>query len=268
MVEPMTYYLLLVAIGAAMGLFGGLLGIGGSVVMIPALVFAFGENQHLYQGAAMICNFFVAASATLAHRREQIFEGTVIKYLVPSAAIGSISGVMLSNAPFFSGDNSYILARVFGLFLFYVIYHNAMRLYHDFRPHLKKNRGPIKNSALLCVIIGLLTGLNGGLLGLGGGTVCVPLQQILLRMPLKKAIANSAATIILIAAVGSALKNATLGQHGISMNESIKIAAIVIPSAVISGFFGARLTHALPKIYVRMAFVALLILASYRMLTA
>ncbi|MFH1641191.1 MAG: TSUP family transporter, partial [Candidatus Omnitrophota bacterium] len=85
----------------------------------------------------------------------------------------------------------------------------------------------------------------------------------LLRMSLKKAIANSAATIILIAAVGAALKNATLSQHGISMAESIKIAAVVIPSAVISGFLGARLMHALPKKYVRMAFVALLLLASY-----
>jgi hypothetical protein len=264
----MTYYFILVLIGAAMGLFGGLLGIGGSVVMIPALVFAFGENQHLYQASAMICNFFVATSATFAHRKERVIENKVIRVLIPSAAIGSISGVMLSNAPFFSGENSYILARLFGFFLLYVIYHNAMRLYHDFRPHLKKDRGSMKTSPILCIIIGLLTGLNGGLLGLGGGTVCVPLQQVLLRMPLKKAIANSAATIILIAAVGSALKNATLGQHGISMSESIKIAAIVIPTAVISGFFGARLMHSLPKKYVRIAFVGLLMLASYRMLTA
>ncbi len=40
-----------------MGLFGGLLGLGGSTIMIPALVMVFGENQHLYQAAAMICNF-------------------------------------------------------------------------------------------------------------------------------------------------------------------------------------------------------------------
>ena len=40
-------YVTLVLIGLSMGLLGGLLGIGGSVVMIPALVFVRGENQRL-----------------------------------------------------------------------------------------------------------------------------------------------------------------------------------------------------------------------------
>jgi len=43
------HYFILATIGVLMGLFGGLLGIGGSVVMIPALVFEVCENQHLYQ---------------------------------------------------------------------------------------------------------------------------------------------------------------------------------------------------------------------------
>lgn len=60
-------YFILALIGIAMGSFGGLLGIGGSVVTIPALVLAFGENQHLYQASAMLCNFFVGGAATLVH---------------------------------------------------------------------------------------------------------------------------------------------------------------------------------------------------------
>jgi uncharacterized membrane protein YfcA len=267
MIEPVTYYLLLTAIGAVMGLFGGLLGIGGSVVMIPALVLAFGENQHLYQASAMICNFFVAAAATFAHKREDVLVGRVIRYLIPASVAGSIAGVMLSNAAFFSGQRSYLLARTFGLFLVYVTVHNAARLYHDFRPHLKPQRD-MKDSALLSAIIGLATGLFGGLLGIGGGTICIPLQQVLLRMPLKKAIANSAATIILIAAVGAILKNVTLYEHDIAAIESLKIAVAVIPSAIIAGFAGARLVHVLPKKYVRMVFIALLVLASYKMLRA
>ncbi len=267
----MTHYLILVAIGISMGLFGGLLGIGGSVVMIPALVLAFGENQHLYQASAMICNFFVAAAATVAHKREEILVGSVVKYMVPASVLGSIGGVFLSNAPFFSHGKSYVLAHIFGLFLIYVIYHNAVRLYRDYRPKPEYARGEINPDAIgtaaLSIIIGFVTGIAGGLLGLGGGTVCIPLQQVLLKMPLKKAIANSAATIILIALVGSILKNATLYQHNIAVTESIRIAAIVIPSAAIAGFAGARLMHVLPKRYVRMAFIALLVLASYKMLT-
>ena len=264
----MTDYLIFVAIGISMGLFGGLLGIGGSVVMIPALVLAFGENQHLYQASAMICNFFVSAAATIAHKKQEILVGSVVKYMVPASAVGSIGGVFLSNAPLFSHGKSYVLAHVFGLFLIYVIYHNAVRLYRDYRPRPEHTRRQMKDSALLSIIIGFVTGIAGGLLGIGGGAVCVPLQQVLLKMPLKKAIANSAATIILIAVVGSILKNATLYQHNIAVTESIRIAAIVIPSAAIAGFAGARLMHVLPKRYVRMAFIGLLVLASYKMLTA
>lgn len=263
----MTDYVILVAIGISMGLFGGLLGIGGSVIMIPGLVLAFGENQHLYQASAMICNFFVAAAATVAHKKQEILVGSVVKYMVPGSVLGVISGVFLSNAPFFSHGKSYVLAHIFGLFLIYVIYHNAVRLYRDYRPKLGHARGQMKNSAVLSMIIGFTTGIAGGLLGLGGGAVCIPMQQVLLKMPLKKAIANSAATIILIALVGSILKNVTLHKHNIAVIDSIKIAVVVIPAAAIAGFAGARLMHILPKRYVRIVFIALLLLASHKMLT-
>jgi len=83
-------YLILAAIGIVMGLFGGLLGIGGSVVMIPALVFALGENQHLYQASAMICNFFVGTTAAMVHKKADVLVLDVIKWLVPAAAVGII----------------------------------------------------------------------------------------------------------------------------------------------------------------------------------
>ncbi|HSV26616.1 MAG TPA: TSUP family transporter, partial [Sedimentisphaerales bacterium] len=63
---------ILIVIGLAMGLFGGGLGIGGSIVMIPALVWAFGENQHLWQASAMLCNFVVAVTAAIMHHRENM----------------------------------------------------------------------------------------------------------------------------------------------------------------------------------------------------
>ena len=55
-------YILYSIIGLSMGVVGGTLGIGGAVFMIPAMTFVFGENQHLYQAAAMICIFFVSSA--------------------------------------------------------------------------------------------------------------------------------------------------------------------------------------------------------------
>ncbi|MHC4836031.1 MAG: TSUP family transporter, partial [Planctomycetota bacterium] len=60
---------ILIILGVAMGIIGGMLGIGGAVFMIPALTLIFDENQHLYQAAAMICIFFVSGAAMIAHRK-------------------------------------------------------------------------------------------------------------------------------------------------------------------------------------------------------
>jgi len=260
-------YLILVVIGVVMGLFGGLLGIGGSVVMIPAMVIVFGENQHLYQASAMICNFFVGISAVAVHKRAEVLMPGVIKWLVGAAAFGIITGVAVSNSSVFAREKSYLLARVFGLFMIYVVLYNLLRF--------KKPRGGrrgldisgVRNSVPLTIFCGLLSGLSAGLLGIGGGAVCVPAQQLFLKIPLKRAISNSAATIASIALIGAFYKNITLSQHGIVITSSLRIAVFVIPGAVIGAFVGGRCVHKFPANIVRVVFVLLATLASYKLLT-
>lgn len=261
-------YLILLAIGAVMGLFGGLLGIGGSVVMIPAMVIFFGPNQHLYQASAMICNFFVAVSAVIVHRKEKVLVLDVIKWLVPAAVVGIIAGVWMSNVDFFSGANSRNLTKAFGLFLVYVIFYNLLKFGRHDGGADGFDLSRTRRSKPLTLLSGLITGLSAGLLGIGGGAVCTPLQQLCLKMPLKRAISNSAALICATAVVGAFCKNITLSQHNIAFLESLKIAAVIIPTASIASFAGGRLMHILPKNIVRTAFIGLLVVASYKMLTA
>lgn len=90
---------------------------------------------------------------------------------------------------------------------------------------------------------------------------------MLLKMPLKNAISNSAAAIVLTAVVGATFKNATLGLHEIPLGESVTIAAMVAPTAVVGGFIGGRLVHVLPRNLVRLALIAVLIAAAWKMLT-
>lgn len=260
-------YLILASIGVLMGFFGGLLGIGGSVVMIPALVFVFGENQHLYQASAMICNFFVAAASVMVHKKADVLVTDVVKWLVPAAALGIIIGVAVSNSYLFAGGRSYLLARIFGLFMFYVVVYNCFRFTNPRGGADGFDISKTRRSVPLALLCGLLSGIPAGLLGIGGGTICVPLQQLFLKMPLKRAIANSAATIASIALVGAFYKNITLPQHNISMVESLKIAAVVIPGAIMSAFLGSRSMHKLPRNVVRAVFILLSALACYKLLT-
>ena len=274
------HYFILAAIGVFMGLFGGLLGIGGSVVMIPALVFAFGENQHLYQASAMICNFFVGASAVVVHKKADVLMTDVIKWLIPAAALGIIIGVAISNSSVFARDNSYLLARILGLFMVYVVVYNCLRF--------GRPRGGVdgfdisrtRRSVPLTILCGLLSGIAAGLLGLGGGTVCVPAQQFFLKMPLKRAISNSAATIASIALIGAFYKNITLPQHNIGgtpfsdvlqnvnpVVESLRIAVVIIPGAIVGAFLGSRSMHKLHSDIVRAVFILLAALACYKLFT-
>jgi uncharacterized protein len=259
-------YAAMVLIGLVMGLFGGLLGIGGSVVMIPAMAMVFGENQHLYQAAAMMCNFFVSISALISHRKEKVLVASVLKWMIPLGIVGILIGVAISNTSIFAGDKSYLLGRAFGAFLVYVIVYNTLKLVRPKRA-IKAKTGERSFSKTVSMIIGGVTGVGAGLLGMGAGTVSTPLQQIWLKMPMKKAMSNSSAMITSVALIGALYKNLTLGKHGLYMIDSLKIAAVIIPTAIIGGFFGGKLMHALPKNVVRAVFVGVLILSAIKMLT-
>lgn len=260
-------YFILAAIGVVMGFFGGLLGIGGAVVLIPGLVFAFGENQHLYQAAAMICSFFVGASATIVHRREKVLMVDVLKWLIPAAAVGSITGVAISNSSVFAGENSYLLARILGGFMVYVVVYNLLKFRHSDGGAGGFDITGARRSAGLSIACGLLSGIPAGLLGLGGGVLLVPTQQVFLRLPLKRAISNSAAAVALLTIVAAIYKTATLPQHGVAAIEAVKIAAVVVPGAIIGAFLGGRGVHKLPSKVVRVVFIVLMALACYKLLT-
>lgn len=257
----------LLIIGLTMGLFGGMLGIGGSIVMIPALTFVYGENQHLYQASAMICNFFVAAASLIGHWKAQAFVGRLLRWIIPASVLGVVVGVRLSNLPVFTGAGSVWLTRLFGGFLVYVAAYNTARLRG--RPRTledlpQRRRGV---NAAIAAGIGALTGLGAGLLGIGAGTVSTPLQQLTMKLPIRNAMSNSAAMIVSMAWLGALYKNATLPRHGIEIMESIRIAALAIPTAVIGGYLGSRLMHRLPQNLVRAVFIAVCALAAWKLLT-
>ena len=259
-------YLTLSIIGLVMGCFGGLLGIGGSTIMIPAMMMAFGSNQHLYQAAAMLCNFFVAVAAVAAHKKANALVRPALKKLIPTAIVGIIIGVTLSNMSFFAGDRSYMLSRCFGAFLVYVAVYNAFK-FRAIEVSAYEDKSLEGTNSATSMSVGLASGIGAGLLGIGAGTISTPFQQLFMKMPLRNAMSNSAAMIMSIALVGGTYKTLTLGQHGAEPLEAVKIAAIIIPTALAGGYIGGHMMHRLPVNVVRAIFIGLVIVASIKMLT-
>lgn len=259
--------LLLLLLGLVAGAGGGLLGIGGSIVMIPGLVMLRGgEGQHLYQAAAMIVNFFVVAPAVWRHRSARAIDAVVVRWTVPAAVVGAIGGVFISELPVFSGAGQGYLQCGFALFLVYALVGNLLRLRRGARMTQDDTLdGRIASPWKTVVLVGLPAGLVGGLLGVGGGIFAVPAQQVFLRIPLRRAIANSAATILASSVVGAAFKNAALADHGLAWVDSGLIAACLIPTAMLGAWVGASRVHRWPIGVIRVAFALLLGLCAVRM---
>ena len=260
--------LIFAVIGLLAGVLGGLLGIGGSVLIIPGLILVMsasgeyhGSQQHLIQAAAMICNVFIAAPAAVAHWRNRAIMPAVIAWLAPSALAGIVFGVVLSNTSAFARQNGAYLAMLLAAFLLYVAGYNAWRLVD--KTNLASDFDcAVRLPPWKVLAVGLPMGLFAGLLGIGGGAICVPLQQTVLRIPLRRAIANSAATIVFISSLGAVQKNLTLPEHGFSPVESLKLAALLIPTAMVGSYVGGLLTHRLPRKALRTVFVVFMLTVS------
>jgi uncharacterized membrane protein YfcA len=250
------------AIGLVAGLLGGLLGVGGSIVIIPGLILYLdqtsggysGSDQHLIQAAAMICNVFVAAPSVVAHWRARAMMSPVVARLIPSALVGMLAGVALSNSSSFARENGAYLAMILAGFLLYVAIYNTARMFS--KVDLEKDFDPEKKLPTWRVFaVGIPMGFLGGLLGIGGGALAVPIQQLVLRLPLRRAIANSAVTIVAVSCIGAIHKNLTLPSHGVSIVSSLQLAVMLIPTAMIGSYLGGGLTHKLPRRVLRLVFV-------------
>ncbi len=263
-------YVWLTLLGLAAGASGGLLGIGGSVVMIPGMVILFGSHQHhLYQATAMIVHFFVVGPSVLRHRQARATFRPVTRWMVPSAVVGAIIGVVISELHIFHGDGQGYLQLGFAAFLLYIVFYNLVRLRSGSRlPDMTEADSSSISPIKIVSLVGLPAGLFGGLLGVGGGLIAVPAQQVGLKIPLRNAIANSASMILWASIAGAIVKNARLSAHGASVTESFLLAAILAPTALIGAYFTAARVHKWPVSIIRTAFVILLLYCAYRMIVA
>lgn len=263
----MTTYLSLALLGLLGGASGGLLGMGGSIVMIPGLVMLRGgEGQHLYQATAMVANFFIVAPAVWRHRRAGAVMGSVVRWTIPSAVVGAVAGVWLSELAIFRGAGKGYLQLGFAGFMVYAMVYNILRL-RSKRPMPPPGSAgrSARTGAIAAGAVGLPTGLLAGLLGVGGGVFAVPAQQICLRIPLANAIANSATTILFSSVVGAVIKNGGLAEHGYTIHQSLLLAAVLIPTAMVASWVTAARVHHWPVGAIRLALVILLVYCSSRM---
>ena len=192
------------------GMIGGLLGIGGSVGIIPlATIFITPDKQQL-QCAAMLCNVAVASTAYRRYRKAGKIEWTFARRIVPAAIIAVLAGVAASTV--IDASSFRVMFAAF-LLIVAVREFRLLAIGSEHAPDDARELSPARGAG-----IGAIMGFLSGLLGIGGGVVGVPLMRAWARIPMKRAVVTSVCTMVPLAMVGATMKSFTLWNTPVDAN--------------------------------------------------
>lgn len=184
---------LILLFGAIAGFLAGLLGIGGGVVLVPLFLWLFPVAGfpselvvHTAFGTSLAIILPTAVSSTLGHRKRGNVDWAMVLYLALGGIVGAFFGSTL--AAVISGE---FLKICFGLMLIVV---SARLLFYQ-QPYLPPECPDCARPWQLAVV-GLVGGAFSAFFGIGGGIITVPLLLIFLHLPMRLAVGNSSALIV------------------------------------------------------------------------
>ncbi len=195
---PFILLLIYIAIGISAGILGAMLGIGGGVIIVPALYAVFAAYHyyehdlalHMAIGTSLASIIFNSLAATWIYHKLRLVCWPLFFKMAPWYLLGSIGGAILT---VYLTDR--ILSWIFAGFLF------ALALYFWFKKRNDAGSFPIPAIPYL-VPIGLGIGCLSNVLGVGGGTLAAPYFQ-LLTIPTRQSLGTSAATSLFLSFIGS-----------------------------------------------------------------
>jgi hypothetical protein len=266
--------LALLAIGLLAGVAGGLLGVGGGIVMIPALTFVLGDaygcdSFHAFNLASITTAIVLSIPAAVRHAQQKAVVYALLPGILPPAVLGVIAGVLLGGQ--LTGERTQVLKQIFGAFLELVVLISAFQEWRARRgePHLCATCPLPRRRAFIGLTVGLPSGCIAGLLGVGGGIWAVPAMSLLLGVRLRYAIATSTVMIIGVAlatSIGQSIDLAYLDNDPPLHLVAWWLALWLAPGALLGGWLGAGLTHKLPVRWLRYVFLVLLAVTGMRLI--
>ncbi|WP_425147244.1 sulfite exporter TauE/SafE family protein [Deinococcus sp.] len=205
------------AIGLLAGVLGAVLGLGGGVVVVPALELVlplFGHAIPLKQAVAVsqIGVLSVGLAGTAGYLRQGLIRARSGYLLSPYTILGGVLGSWLGlHLP------ARAVATVFAALLLYSAYTLLSGLKREERERTPSRLVPPAMT---------FAGIMSGLLGVGGGTVQVPVMNLLGGLPIRSAIATS--TFIMgLTAVANALVYSASGQLDYQVAAAVALGVLV-----------------------------------------
>jgi uncharacterized membrane protein YfcA len=109
------------------------------------------------------------------------------------------------------------------------------------------------NHPVILIVFGVVVGVFSGVMGLGGGSIMIPIMVLAFHMTQPQAHGTSLAVMIPPVALPAVIE---YWRHG---NVDIRIAAWVALGVLVGSFFGALVANSLPKETLKLVFGFLLI---------
>ena len=262
--ELINLLFVLAVAAAGAGFMAGLLGVGGGIVMVPALYYAFTvldfdivTRMHLSVGTSLAIIIPTSIISTMTHKEYDAVDFKMVRSFGVFILAGVIGGTFLA-----------VNLKTPSLVLFFSIFALMVGLFFIFlREKLVDN--PKQISAIVKNISGVIIGFISVPLGIGGGSLMVPFMRTF-GYDIRKSIGTAAAVGFLIAVTGT-ITMITGGKIIDNVNTPYSVGyinllgfAVFVPVTMLMARIGAKVVHKIDKKLLSKIFGIFLILVSIR----
>jgi len=252
------------ALGAFVGFFSGLLGIGGGSATVPVLAFIFAAKGfvpdhvvHLALGTGIASILFTSAASVRSHHLRKAVNWRVLRQMAPGVVLGTFGGALLAG---------YLDVRLLSLAFTLLIYYFA---WHMLRSNTLEPSGVLP-SAMALSAFGAVIGFIASLSATGGASIVVPFLARR-NVSIHEAIGTAAAVGWPVAAAGAAgyvlsgLHTSGLPQYSVGYVYLPALAGLVI-AGVLTAPVGASVAHRTPGKTLKTVFAGILFALATTML--
>ena len=262
--ELINLLFVLAVAAAGAGFMAGLLGVGGGIVMVPALYYAFTvldfdivTRMHLSVGTSLAIIIPTSIISTMTHKEYDAVDFKMVRSFGVFILAGVIGGTFLA-----------VNLKTPALVLFFSIFALMVGLFFIFlREKLVDN--PKQISAIVKNISGVIIGFISVPLGIGGGSLMVPFMRTF-GYDIRKSIGTAAAVGFLIAVTGT-ITMITGGKIIDNVKTPYSVGyinllgfAVFVPVTMVMARIGAKVVHKIDKKLLSKIFGIFLILVSIR----
>lgn len=257
---------LYLGLGAVAGLIAGLFGVGGGLVIVPVLLWAFTMQgleptylTHLAVGTSLATIMVTSISSVQAHHRRGAVRWSVVRHLATGLLLGAFIGAGIADAM-----PAQALQLVIGCFALWVA-HNMFRSQQR-QQQTQQQQVEQLPSVPKQALAGGVIGVASAIFGIGGGSLTVPYLSRY-GVVMQQAVATSAACGMPIALAGAlgfmwfgqAADNLPAGAWGfVHIPAFLGISA----ASLLTAQYGAKLAHRLPARLLKQLFSGLLLVVA------